>query len=91
MPFINTPFKQIAMDLVGPIYPPDRGHRYIATIVDYATRYPEAVALKNLDMEPVAEAVISVYARVGVQSEVLTDMGVQFTSDLMRELADFFL
>ena len=88
MPLIDTPFKRIAMDLVGPIYPPsDRGHRYIVTIVDYATRYPEAAALKNIDTESVAEAVISVYTRVGVPSEVLTDMGVQFTSDLMREIS----
>ena len=64
MPLIDTPFKRIAMDLVGPIYPPsDRGHRYIVTIVDYATRYPEAAALKNIDMESVAEAVISLCYR----------------------------
>ena len=88
MPLIDTPFKRTAMDLVGPIYPPsDRGHRYFVTIVDYATRYPEAAALKNIDTESMAEAVISVYTRVGVPSEVLTDMGVQFTSDFMREIS----
>ena len=47
-PIIDIPFHRIAVDLVGPIFPlSDRGHRYILTIVDFATRYPEAVPLKQ--------------------------------------------
>ena len=49
MPLINTPFKRVAVDIVGPIAPPsEAGHRYILTLVDYATRYPEAVPLKKI-------------------------------------------
>ena len=88
MPLIDTPFKRIAMDLVGPIHPAsDRGHRYILTVMDYATRYPEAVALTNIDTITVSEALVDIYARLGVPSEILTDMGTQFTSDLMREVS----
>jgi len=48
MSIIDTPFKRVAIDLVGEISPPSsRGHQYILTVVDYATRYPEAVALKK--------------------------------------------
>ena len=44
MPLIDKPFKRVAIDLVGPISPPsEEGHRYILTLVDFATRYPEAV------------------------------------------------
>jgi hypothetical protein len=47
MPLIDTPFKRVAVDLVGPIYPPsEQEHRYILTLVDYTTRYPDAVPLK---------------------------------------------
>ena len=39
MPIIDTPFKRIAIDLIGPIKPAsNKGHRYILTIIDYATR-----------------------------------------------------
>nr|XP_034327265.1 uncharacterized protein LOC117689714 [Crassostrea gigas]XP_034327266.1 uncharacterized protein LOC117689714 [Crassostrea gigas] len=49
MPVIDEPFKRVAVDLVGPIQPAtDRGNRYILTLVDFASRYPEAVALKDL-------------------------------------------
>merc|ERR1711893_365423 len=87
VPLIEEPFQRVAMDLVGPIYPAsDRGKRFILTIIDYATRYPEAVALANIDTETVAEALMEVYSRVGIPSEVLTDMGTQFTSAVMREV-----
>ena len=48
MPVIDIPFQRVAIDLIGPIIPAsDRGHRLVLTLVDYATRYPEAVALKD--------------------------------------------
>ncbi|PIK58927.1 hypothetical protein BSL78_04144 [Apostichopus japonicus] len=87
MPLIETPFQRVAIDIVGPIQPKtDRNNRYILTIVDYATRYPEAVALPSIETTRVAEALITVFSRVGVPREVLTDQGTQFTSDLMREV-----
>ena len=56
MPPIGEPFKRIGMDLVGPIFPAsESGKRFILTVMDYATRYPEAVALANIDTETVAE------------------------------------
>ncbi|PIK41284.1 hypothetical protein BSL78_21861 [Apostichopus japonicus] len=61
MPLIDTPFRRIAVDLVGPISPvSERGNRYILTIVDFATRYPEAVALPRIESERVAEALVEV-------------------------------
>ncbi|XP_068250702.1 uncharacterized protein [Palaemon carinicauda] len=86
MPLIQEPFQRVAVDIVGPIEPrASDGSRYILTIVDYATRYPEAVALKNVDSVTVAEALLSVFSRVGIPKEVLSDRGTQFTSEVMRE------
>ena len=88
MPLIDEPFRRIAVDLVGPIQPAsDSGKRYILTVVDFATRYPEAVALKGIEAETVAEALVSIFCRVGVPREMLTDMGSQFTSSLMAEVS----
>ena len=79
MPIIDTPFDRVAVDLIGPIEPMSaRGHRYILTVVDYATRYPEAVALKNINTETVAEALVEIYSKVGIPKEVLSDQGSQF-------------
>ena len=87
-PLIDAPFERVAVDLIGPITPlSDSGHRYILTVVDYATRYPEAVPLKKIETERVAEALLEVFSRVGFPKEVLSDRGSQFTSDLMKEVA----
>ena len=85
MPLIETPFRRVAVDLVGPIAPcTDRGGRYILTLVDYATRYPEATVLKNIEAETVAEALVTMFTRVGVPEEVLSDQGSQFMSSVMK-------
>ena len=82
---IDQLLKRVAIDLVGPI-PMDKGHRYILTFVDYATRYPKAVPLKNIDTETVAEALLDIYSRVGIPEEVLSDFGTQLTSECMKEI-----
>ena len=43
LPIIEVPFERVAMDLVGPLVKSTRGHKYILVIVDYTTRYPEAI------------------------------------------------
>ena len=84
---MDEPFQRIAIDLIGPIAPiTEQGHRYILTIVDFATRYPEAIPLKSVETERVAEALLSVFCRVGFPKEVLSDRGSQFTSELMKEI-----
>ncbi|XP_069138852.1 uncharacterized protein [Argopecten irradians] len=88
MPLIDTPFKRVAIDLVSPLQPATaRGNRFILTVVDYATQYPESVALPGIETERVAEALVDIYSRVGIPREVLTDQGSQFTSDLIKEVS----
>ena len=87
MPVIETPFKRVAVDLIGELIPASsRGHRYILTVVDYATCYPEAIALKSISSIVVAEALVSIFSRVGIPEEILSDQGTQFTGGLMKEV-----
>ena len=87
MPIMDVPFHRVAVDLIGPITPvSENGNRYILTIVDFATKYPEAVALPRIETERVAETLLDVFSRVGFPTEILSDKGSQFTSDLMKEV-----
>ena len=52
---IGEPFQRIAMDIVGPLIRSKSGNKYILVICDYSTRYPEAVPLKNIEAETIAE------------------------------------
>ncbi|XP_070182241.1 uncharacterized protein, partial [Littorina saxatilis] len=86
MPRIETPFKRVAIDLVDPLSPPtEEKHTHILTVIDVATRFPEAIPLKKIDSVTVAEALFSVFARMGIPDEIQSDNGSQFTSDMMRE------
>ena len=86
MPLMDLPLKCVAVDLIGLIMPAsDKGHRYVLTLVDYATRYPEAMPLKNIDTETVAEALLDLYSRVGIPEEVLSNLGTQFVSECMQK------
>ena len=86
LPLIDEPFQRIAMDVVGPLSRSRSGHRYVLVLCDYATRYPEAVAMKNVDAEAVEDELLKVFSRVGIPKEILTDQGSNFTAQLLAEL-----
>ena len=45
LPVIDTPYNRIGMDMVGPLPRTKAGNKHILVIVDYATRWPEAIIL----------------------------------------------
>ncbi|KAL0200310.1 hypothetical protein M9458_003497, partial [Cirrhinus mrigala] len=87
LPIIEVPFERIGMDLVGPLPKSARGHEHILVIVDYATRYPEAVPLRKATAKNIARELFLLFSRVGIPSEILTDQGTPFMSRLMADLA----
>ena len=68
MPLIGEGFERVDVDLIEPIYPvSENRNRYILTVVDYATRYPEAIALRKIETERVDEALLDVAAELDFQ------------------------
>ena len=86
LPIIEEAFSRIAMDIVGPLPRSRSGNRFVLVICDYATRYPEAIPMKAVDAERVAEELVSIFARVGIPREILTDQGTNFQSQLLEAL-----
>ena len=58
------------MDIVGPLPRSHSGKRYILVICDYATRYPEAIALKSIDATQIAEELVQLFSCTGVPEEI---------------------
>ena len=55
----------------------------------YASKYPEAISLKRVDAQSVAEGMVEVYSRrIGLPTEILTDPGTVFMSALPKQLCD---
>ena len=86
LPIIGEPFHRIAMDIVGPLQRSTKGNKYILVLCDYATRFPEAIPLKSIAAEAVAEELVKVFSSYGIPKEILTDQGTNFTSQLLQEL-----
>ena len=81
MPITIKPFSHFSVDLVGPLQPPSsRGHKYVMTVVDQATWYGDAVPLRYIDAETVAQALMEFCSRVGFPQVLTTDNGTQFTA-----------
>ncbi|XP_078515987.1 uncharacterized protein LOC144781172 [Lissotriton helveticus] len=86
LPVIDVPFSRVGMDIIGPLLPSRSGCRYALVIVDYATRFPEALPLRQPTTQNIAKALVSVFSRVGFPREILTDQGTPFVSALMRQV-----
>ena len=86
LPVISEPFERIAMDVLEPLPCSRSGHGHVLVICDYATRYPEAVAMKTVDAEAVAEELLKLFSQVGIPKEILTDQRSNFTLQLLAEL-----
>ena len=86
LPIIKEPFERIAMDIVGPLLRSQSGNRFILVICDYATKYPEAVPLRTINAENIAEELVKFFSRVGIPKEILTDQGSNFVSQLLTEI-----
>jgi len=63
------------------------GFQYILSVVDSATRYLWLIPLRNKTAETVANALYEdVIARTSVPSSVLTDLGTEFTAEILQRL-----
>ena len=86
----NTSPRRLAhlhVDVVGPL-PPSEGFRYLFTIIDRNTRWPEAIPLRQQTAETCGKALIEWVARHGVPETIVSDRGTTFTSKLWSALAD---
>lgn len=82
-------FQHIHIDIVGPLLY-CQGYRYILSMIDRATGWPEAVPLKDITAESVAEAVYSQWiTRFGCPMRLTTDQGRQFESHLFTNLSKY--
>ncbi|KAK3878720.1 hypothetical protein Pcinc_016667 [Petrolisthes cinctipes] len=82
LPLISESFERVAVDIVGPIIPrATDGAKYILTCVDFATRWPEAVPLRDIEATTVAEALLDIFCRVGIPKQVLRELWEDEESD----------
>ncbi len=84
VPIPRRKFDKIGMDLVGEIKKPSAmGNRWILVIVDYLTKWPEAIPLKNANAMTIVKALAQVtIGRWGIPKEIITDQGANLIGEI---------
>lgn len=81
-------FSHLHIDLVGPL-PTSQNKRYIITMIDRCTSWPEAFPIADITAETVARTVYEGWiARFGCPEYITTDQGRQFESEIFKNLAN---
>ena len=75
----DAPFSRISCDLVGPMIPASQsGYNYILTIINLGTRYPDAIPLKRITTEKVADALKFFFSKWGFRMSLILTMDLNF-------------
>ena len=84
---VHNPFDRIAMDLIGPLNETMRHNKYILTVMDYFTRYAEAIPITDKSAQTVANAVLRcIFFRYGMAKVLLTDNGGEFVASYFEDI-----
>ena len=63
---------------------------YILYLIDHAKGYSAAAVAKSKKKEDIAEAVIKYWIAIGAPRVILSDNGVEFNNELLREVCEQF-
>lgn len=85
IPVVSEPFREVIIDVVGPLPKTRSGNQYILTIMDRMSRYPEAIPLRNVKSVKIVEVLIEFFTRFGMPKVIQSDCGSNFLSKLFRE------
>ncbi|GBO39193.1 hypothetical protein AVEN_80366-1 [Araneus ventricosus] len=55
---VGTPFERMALDILGPFPVTTKGNRYALVLMDYFTKWPEAIPIQDQETLTVAEELV---------------------------------
>jgi hypothetical protein len=81
------PFERIAIDVTGPLPMSKSGHRYILGIIDYFSKYPMLLPIKNMEAKTIAEAIFNHWiCTFGAPDTIHSDRGTCFEAEIFHNL-----
>ena len=82
----EEPWKKLAIDIAGPFYNAPHNKRFIVTVIDYFSRFPEVLLTDNITSKSIISWLQCVFSRFGNPDSIVSDNGPQFVSS---EFEDF--
>ena len=85
IPVLDEPFSKVIVDCVGPMRKTKAGNQYLVTIMCSATRFPEAIPLRNITTKSIIKALMKFFTSFGLPKVVQSDQGSNFMSGQFQE------
>eukprot|EP00731_Ephydatia_muelleri_P013496 Em0007g806a len=82
IPVPSKVWSQIGIDLIGPLPETCRKNKYIVTVTDYFSKWPEGAPLKDKTAVGVADFLFTVFCRHGWPDIIISDQGREFVNKL---------
>ena len=81
------------MDVIGPITPKvSNGHRFIFVVIDYFTKWVEAVSYASVTKAVVARFIKKeIICRYGLLERIIFDNGLNLNNDMVTEVCTSFM
>ena len=77
------PWQRIQIDFAGPVQ-----GKMLLVCTDAHSKWPEIVIMKDTTAEETVEVLRSIFARMGLPEQIVSDNGSQFTSGTFKKFAD---
>ena len=76
---VGAPLERLAMDVMGPLPVTDQGNQYILVVMDYFSKWVEALAIPEQSAATVVHLLVTeVISRFRVPLQIHTDQGRNF-------------
>ena len=79
---VTKVWHRVGIDLVGPLPETRRGNKYIITLSDYFSKWPEAAPLPSKEATGVASFLLDTFCRHGWPKIVQSDQGREFINTI---------
>lgn len=86
IPVMGEPFERLILDCVGPLPKSKAGFQYILTLMCAATRFPEAIPLRNIKAKTIVKELIKFCSTFGLPRVIQTDQGTNFKSKVFEQM-----
>ena len=82
IPYQSQKWHTVGIDLVGPLPETKQGNKYVVTVCDYFSKWPDAAPLPSKEATGVASFLLNTFCRHGWPKIVISDQGWEFVNDV---------
>ena len=81
----DTTWTKLALDITGPFIDAPHSQRYIVAAIDYTSKYATIHSCNTITSASILRWLDELFCDFGLLSQIVTDNGHQFTSDLFTQ------